>query len=626
MSTAASDKMSAAKTNRSLAEMMDELSRFDGPPDSFLRKLLRRQCAIGQAAAGAIIRHNAVGDPEVLAIHPQLREGDKSPVWLSFAFEQADRVAKQGLTLIQPMRDPGTVYGGQARQHLVFVPLQGKGEVRGTAAFLVDSADIALVNEASRRIELTVSMIGLYEMRLTVDRSTSNLARMGQVVEVVAAINEHKHLQAAAMAMCNHIASQWSADRVSIGFLHGRAVRLAAMSHTNRISRKMKLVQAVETAMEEAIDQDLEIAYPAHSEAQYVCRAASDLSAKYGPTTVLSVPLRREGEPMAVLTIERPMDKPFELVEIETLRLLGDVCTARLHDLYKHDRWFGAKMLDAAREGASLLVGAKHTWAKVLAAAFILFAAYMTFATGTYRVESTFVLEASQRRVVSAPFDGYLDNANVRAGDDVIGGKTVLASLITTDMEMQLLEAESQRMVFLKQAELARGEQKTVEMQVHQAEADKLEARIQQLEKQIERAAMISPIDGVVLIGDLHEQEGAKVSTGDVLFEIAPLEDMRATLYVPEDRIADVESGQTGELASASHPGQYLPFMVETINPVAEVVGGRNVFRVRVTLAETQPWLRPGMEGIAKIDIAEKKLGWIWSRQIINWLRMKLWV
>jgi len=126
-------------------------------------------------------------------------------------------------------------------------------------------------------------------------------------------------------------------------------------------------------------------------------------------------------------------------------------------------------------------------------------------------------------------------------------------------------------------------------------------------------------------------QIGAPVKTGDVLFEIAPLESLRAELSVPEDQIADVEVGQHGELATVGHPESKLSFVVERINPVAEVVNQINVFKVRVKLENVdlkggQSWLRPGMEGVAKVDIGKKSYAWLWTRRLSNWVRMKLWI
>jgi len=50
------------------------------------------------------------------------------------------------------------------------------------------------------------------------------------------------------------------------------------------------------------------------------------------------------------------------------------------------------------------------------------------------------------------------------------------------------------------------------------------------------------------------------------------------------------------------------------------------VFKVRVRLQETRPWMRPGMEGVAKVTIDKRPYVWIWTRKVVNWIRMKLWL
>ncbi len=166
----------------------------------------------------------------------------------------------------------------------------------------------------------------------------------------------------------------------------------------------------------------------------------------------------------------------------------------------------------------------------------------------------------------------------------------------------------------------------TAEAQIAQANSDKIQAQIDLLNYLIEQGKVISPISGAVVIGDLKRQIGAPVKKGDVLFEVTPLESLRAELLVPEDQIFDIAVEQEGYLATVSYPGQRIKFVVERINPMAEVVNNRNIFKVRVRLLETPTWMRPGMEGVAKISVGKRRYIWIWTRRIVNWLRMKLWL
>jgi len=182
----------------------------------------------------------------------------------------------------------------------------------------------------------------------------------------------------------------------------------------------------------------------------------------------------------------------------------------------------------------------------------------------------------------------------------------------------------------MREATARRDPNKYAESQIAQASADALAEQIKILEHRLAKAQVVSPIAGVVVSGDLQRQIGAPVKTGEVLFEIAQLESLRAELSLPEDQIADVRVGQRGRLATVSRPEERLDFVVEQINPVAEVVKQRNVFKVRVRLLEVDPvgrhaWLRPGLEGVAKIDIDKRSYAWLWSRRLVQWVRMRFW-
>jgi transcriptional regulator with GAF, ATPase, and Fis domain len=145
------------------------------------------------------------------------------------------------------------------------------------------------------------------------------------------------------MALCNEMTSQYQADRVSVGLLKGRYIKLKAMSHTEKFSRKMQLIQNIEAAMEEAVDQDAEVTFPEPEQAKVVCRASKSLSAQHGPSVVLVLPLRLGGEVVGALCLERSAEVALQPGEAETIRLACDLATPRLLELYHRDRWFGSK-------------------------------------------------------------------------------------------------------------------------------------------------------------------------------------------------------------------------------------------------------------------------------------------
>ena len=146
------------------------------------------------------------------------------------------------------------------------------------------------------------------------------------------------------------------------------------------------------------------------------------------------------------------------------------------------------------------------------------------------------------------------------------------------------------------------------------------------IEEQLHRIRVTAPFDSFVVSGDLSQSLGSPVERGDILFEVAPLDEYRVILKIDERDIAGLVVGQEGQLALTGMPGDNIPIVVEKITPVATAEEGRNFYEVEAGLAdEMQPTLRPGMQGVGKVFIGERKLIWIWTHKLTQWWRMFLW-
>jgi len=608
------------------AQLVEKLAHWDGSAEEFLGGLLSVYCFLGQADGGAILCDTDAGTPGVVAVYPPRASGGIDASWLAESGGLVRETLSAGGTVIRPLLEPDHLYGQPPKRCILAVPLTVARVGQAVVAFVMENSGKAVLEARLERIELASTLVALCERRVDLQEERSGLNRLRRAMETLSAVNRQRRFTGAAMAFCNAVASQWECERASIGFLKGRYVRLKAMSRTEHFSRKMRMVHDIEHAMEECLDQDMEVTYPPGEDSTCVCRAATELSRQHGPLCVLSLPLRGEEGPVAVVTLEREAGHGFSAEEIETVRLACELCTARLLDLSEHDRWIGKKALARIRSTLATLVGPTHTWAKVAALLITAAVAFMVFAKGEFRVTAPCVLETSRLQVVPAPFDGYIKSVHVEIGEPVKANETVLAELDTAELRLQLAAKKAERTGYLKQASAAMRDGQTANAQIARASADKAAAEIELLEHLLSRASITVPIDGIVLAGDLKRNVGRPVATGDVLFEVAPLDSLRAELLVPEDEICDVVVGGEGHLATASYPGQRIRFAVAQINPVAEVVKQRNVFRVRVRLLDTHGWMRPGMEGVAKASVGRRRYIWIWTRKVVNWIRMKLWL
>lgn len=606
-------------------ELIEQFHRTDGDPGQFLLNLLKAQCLLGGAESGAILRMDKESSVHILALYPQPEEGMRAPDWLTKAVGFGRQALSSNTVILKSLSKSKQSDDKPDGIHVLMIPMTIAEMGKTVAAFLVTTNDNALLDTSSQRLQVSVGMLSYTQTSPLQQSWRQNCLRLQKSLETLSAINQQRKFISAAMAFCNEIAAQWQCERVSLGFLKGRYVQLKAMSHTEDFSRKMKVVQDIESAMEECLDQDTEILSPAPLESAYITRAAEKLSGHYGPLAILSLPLRLDGKALAVVTLERPAEKTFNLEEIETVRLACELCTARLANLYEYNRWFGATLAVKSRHLMATFVGPKHTWIKLIAILCCAAILFLIFGKGQYRAEASFDLEATVQQVIPAPFDGYLKTVNVEVSDPIEAGTTVLGSLDTAELNLNLANAKAEKAGYLKEAAAYLRDGETAKNQIALANADQSDAKIKLLEYQISQASLISPISGVVVKGDLKRQIGAPVKVGDILFEVCPLEALRAVLMVPEDEIFDIKTGQEGFLATASYPSQRIKFVVERISPIAEVVNERNVFKVRVKLLKRYDWMRPGMEGVAKVSIGKRRYAWIWSRKIVNWIRMKLW-
>jgi len=301
--------------------------------------------------------------------------------------------------------------------------------------------------------------------------------------------------------------------------------------------------------------------------------------------------------------------------------LIGPVLDVKRKD----DRWLFQKAWDSFKNFLKKLTGPRHSILKVVTGTLLFLVVFFTFAKGDYRVTADARLEGEMQRAMAAPLAGYVAEAYVRAGDIVREGEP-LFSLDDRDLVLERLKWMSQKSQYSREYQEAVAGRGRAQANVLAAQIEQAEAQIALIEDQLSRVRVVAPFDAIVVGGDLSQSLGVPVERGDVLFELAPLDDYRVILQVDERDVGQLEPGQTGRLALTGLPGETLPIEVERVTPVATTEEGRNFFRVEAAIIdESGTQLRPGMEGAGKVDIERRRLIWIWTHKIGYWLRMFFW-
>jgi multidrug resistance efflux pump len=269
----------------------------------------------------------------------------------------------------------------------------------------------------------------------------------------------------------------------------------------------------------------------------------------------------------------------------------------------------------------TLLTKLRSSW---LVLSVLLITVVLTFATSTYRVTASANLEGKIQRAIVAPFDGYVVAAHARAGKTVSAGE-IIAELDTEELLQEQHRYAAEINEYDHEYRKALSIRDQTQAHIFKSRVSQAEAQLNILNKKIQRSSLVSTLDGVIITGDLSRSLGAPVKTGDVLFEVAPLDEYRLIILVDEKQVVDVTEGLQGDLTLKSMPSQTLPFVIHKVSPVFVEDTNGITYRVEARLNEPHTSLRPGMEGVAKIDIEQRRLGWIYFHKLFDLMRLWVW-
>jgi RND family efflux transporter MFP subunit len=445
------------------------------------------------------------------------------------------------------------------------------------------------------------------------------------VLDLIAALLERDSLDEGGAAFATELATRLGCDRVAIGALRNGRIKVRALSHSGQFSGRANLVRAVELAMEEAIDQrEVVVHPPLEGAAPQVAMAHQQLLRESEAGAAVTLPLCAGERQVGALTLERPAGFTFDKPSLELCEAVAAVAGPIIGLKVAAERGLLAHGTDAARAAWLRLAGPRHAGFKLAAGATALVALFFAFATGDFRVSAESTVEGEVQRVISAPIAGFVKEAPRRAGDTVKKGE-VIGRFDDRDLKLERVKLAGQMTQHGQQYREAMAARNRAQAGIVQAQLDQAQAQLALVDEQLARTEMVAPFDGVIVSGDLSQKLGAPVERGQALFEVAPLERFRIALRVDERDFGHVVVGQKGELAVTAIPSERFPFVVTRITAVNTAKEGKNTFRVEAQLDGEPGRLRPGMEGVAKVHIDERRLVWIWTHGLTEWLQLTLW-
>ncbi|MDT8421901.1 MAG: HlyD family efflux transporter periplasmic adaptor subunit [Desulfuromonadales bacterium] len=456
-------------------------------------------------------------------------------------------------------------------------------------------------------------------------RLHGTMAQLANLVDLVTAGLDGEEFRVAASEVANELMERFSCHRVSLGFIQRNQMRVEVVSHSSRVEQKSNIVKALRDAMSEAADQGAVLTCPAVEGAELAITQMHERLALMLPgTSICTVPMIKQGKAVGALLLERSKENPFTPEVIEQCQQIG-LLLGPLLELRRRDEMpLPGKILSSVRSGLGKLFGPRHVSLKVVSAFCLMLLLFCSLTHGTFHVSADSVIEADVRRAIVAPMQGYIATAHARAGDLVRAGDP-LVELDDRDLLLQQLKWQSQRAQLLKEYRKALSGADRAEIAILKAKRAQVEAQLNLVEQQLARASLAAPFDGLVVKGDLSQSLGSPVERGEILFEVAPTDEYRVILKVDDRDIGWLKKGQQAQLKLSGLPEKKIGLRIDQITPVSVSEKGHNYFRVEALPDSHSELLRPGMEGIAKVTIGEETLIWIWTRQLVDWLRLFVW-
>jgi multidrug resistance efflux pump len=518
----------------------------------------------------------------------------------------------------------GTLAPKRDQHAFIGYPIEVSGVLHGAVVLDIAPGPELTLQRALRLLHWASAWLVDQFRKRALEERDARLARLALAMDIVATAMQQRNFGPSALAVANELAGRLACDRVSIGLEKSGSIAVRAISHTATFDPKMNMARLIGDAMEEVLDLDVALIYPPRDDIERAAIAHAELAREFRNVAICSVPLLDSGRTTGVVTFERNTGEPFDPETVELCKTVGGLLGPVLELKRDNERGLLQHTLGTLHNGVQTLFGPRHPGIKLIALVAVGIILFFSFATGTYRVAAKTVIEGSIQRVAAAPFDGFILQSFVRAGDTVRAGE-VLCRLDDRDLKLEQTRLISEREQLRRKHRQALAAQERSTMAILAAQIEQVEAMLSLIADKLSRATLLAPFDGVVVSGDLRQLQGTPVELGKVLFQIAPLDSYRVILQVEERDIDHLKIGQQGELTLSGIPQEYMDFSVEQITPVSTAQEGRNYFRVEARLHSPSERVRPGMEGVGKVIAGERKLIWIWTHNLINWLRLATW-
>lgn len=231
-------------------------------------------------------------------------------------------------------------------------------------------------------------------------------------------------------------------------------------------------------------------------------------------------------------------------------------------------------------------------------------------------------VEASEKRIITAPFTGILAEVGIADNDPVSAGQ-VIARLDVQETDLELLGVIAERSNAIIKRESARASRNAALLRNAEIEVERLQTRIDLLEARKSSAELKSALGGVAILGDLKSRVGSTVRQGERLLEITNPSQLYLELSIVETQVGRVSPTDRGTFRPDYDPSLTFAAQLDFISPAIDTKQQTPTIPARAQLLDSAQGLTPGLSGVLLVDEKYSPIWQVFYRNLRNWLLLK---
>lgn len=587
------------------------------------------------------LAHHLAGVRGLKGINAFLRDGE---MW-----REAARLGKTQPERVEPTLDAFDPTGGGAVE-----AIEGT-DLGWSASYMLGGPGLDMVvllrldglspADLQTQLSLIESKVGWLMLAALSDRTEAI-----SDVALGAEIGSQVLLDAARAGGRRQLADQWiarleralSPDLIAVAWVRGGKPKLLALSGGGMVERNSEARSQIEALADHAIrargpqiiapdaapDPDMpdaeeaDLPDPAEQSAREDALARVEL---LGGERGLSMPIYNGDEAEAVVIAVWSVGSAAGPLNLEAADLVAQVLGESLTIQARAHPSILRRLGNWASVGIRGVFGLTAWKIKIFLVVSALLALGLSLWPTRFEPNFTARIEAQERRVVSAPFDGFLAEAPFQLGDVIAPGELIVG-MEDSDLVLQTAQIKSELDEIDAEVQTARSQRDTARVQSLEAQRRQVTVQLDLAERQLDLARFVATETAAVVGGDAWRRVGGRVRLGESLLELASPDTFRLLVFVDEDWVADLEAGNSGTLLLTAYPNAPIPVTLHGITTDPQMLDGVNTFSAWMDFAgPPDVALLDGMRGVVRIDGGETTMLAAYSRGTLRWLRRTIW-